>query len=289
MQPTSPIARSRLSANRTSVGQRLLSSWFRRPAIWSLLFLSTMTAVALVVHATNTENDLILPNETASLLANANGRNRNDVMATVLDNTISGTLFDSSGAPITTGRTIKLLQNGNLGVTSLTDGSGVYTLTGLTLASGDRLAVYISGATEKGATITFTGTSDITTLNIYQNQLVVRSDNGSVVTNADLKSAQGSSPDADLLSVDSIDPTNILTTPTGFGLLIWSGTTYAPGADINDGGDWINDGTLTAGSNTVNFSGTNNQAIKGLNSTTFNNLTIANTGDPNIPSKHRIA
>jgi hypothetical protein len=248
-----------------------------------------MTAVVLVVHATNTENDLILPNETASLLANANGRNRNDVMATVLDNTISGTLFDSSGAPITTGRTIKLLQNGNLGVTSLTDGSGVYTLTGLTLASGDRLAVYISGATEKGATITFTGTSDITTLNIYQNQLVVRSDNGSVVTNADLKSAQGSSPDADLLSVDSIDPTNILTTPTGFGLLIWSGTTYAPGADINDGGDWINDGTLTAGSNTVNFSGTNNQAIKGLNSTTFNNLTIANTGDPNIPSKHRIA
>jgi len=73
-----------------------------------------MTAVVLVVHATNTENDLILPNETASLLANANGRNRNDVMATVLDNTISGTLFDSSGAPITTGRTIKLLQNGNL-------------------------------------------------------------------------------------------------------------------------------------------------------------------------------
>ena len=130
MRPTSPIDRSRLSANRTSVGQRLLSSWFRRPALWSLIFLCTATALVLVVHAANTENDHIERRETASLLVDATGRNRNDVMITVLDNTISGTLFDSSGAPITTGRTIKLLQNGtSVGLTT-TNGSGDYSFTG---------------------------------------------------------------------------------------------------------------------------------------------------------------
>jgi len=244
-----------------------------------------MTAVALVVHATNTEYDLIQPSETASLLANANRINDHDVMITApVANTISGTLFDSSGAPITTGRTIQLLQNGNLGGVALSDGLGVYTFTGLTLASGDRIVVYISGSAEKGATFTFTSTSDIPTLNIYQNQLVVRSDNGSTVTNADLKSAQGLSPDADLLDVQDIDQSNTLTTPSGFTLQIWSGTTYAPGADIHDGGNWINNGTFIGDTFTVNFNGANNQTINGLNSTTFNNLMIANTGDPNIPS-----
>ena len=109
-----------------------------------------------------------------------------------IGNTISGTVFDANGNPITTGRTIKLIQNGTLsGTTATTDGSGIYTFTGLTLANGDKIAVYISGATEKGATFTFTGTSDITTLNIYQNQLVVRSDNGSTVTNAESKVGSG--------------------------------------------------------------------------------------------------
>jgi CSLREA domain-containing protein len=197
--------------------------------------------------------------------------------------TISGTVFDASGNPITTGRTIKLIQNGTLsGTTATSNGSGIYTFTGLTLLNGDKITVYIGGATEKGATFTFTGTSDITTLNIYQNQLVVRSDNGSTVTNADLKTAQGASPDADLLSVDNINPSNILMTPAGFGLQIWSGTTYAPAGDINNGGNWINNGTFTAGSNIVTFNGTNHQTIKGLNSTTFHDLVIANTGtDPN--------
>jgi hypothetical protein len=127
-----------------------------------------MTAVVLVVHAANTENDLIQPSEAASLLVDATGRNGNDVMITVLANTISGTLFDSSGAPITTGRTIKLIQNGTLsGTTATSDSSGVYSFTGLTLATDDKIAVYIPGA-PKGATVTFTGTSDITTFKSFE-------------------------------------------------------------------------------------------------------------------------
>jgi hypothetical protein len=118
------------------------------------------------------------------------------IAAAPIINTISGTVFDANGNPITTGRTIKLIQNGSLsGTTASSDALGIYTFSGLTLANGDKIVVYIGGgASEKGATVTFTGTSDINTLNIYQNQLVVRSDNGSVVTNANLKSGAGFNP-----------------------------------------------------------------------------------------------
>jgi hypothetical protein len=41
------------------------------------------------------------------------------------------------------------------------------------LASGDKIAVFISGASEKGATVTLSGTADITNLNLRQNSLIV--------------------------------------------------------------------------------------------------------------------
>jgi len=195
-------------------------------------------------------------------------------------NTISGTIFDSSNNPLT-GRNITLLQNGTVFGTVASDGSGIYTFTGLTLAADDHIVVYISGAAEKGGAFTLSGAADITTLDIDQNRLIVRSDSGTIVTNAHLKAAQ-SSPDGDLLAVDSVDPNNIVTTPATIGVEIWSGTIYAPGADINNGGNWINNGTFNAGTFTVTFNGTSNQTISGNNSTTFNNLKINNTGtDPN--------
>jgi CSLREA domain-containing protein len=209
------------------------------------------------------------------------GGDGNDVVITVVSaNTISGTVFNASGIPITDGRTIKLIQNGTVsGTTATSNASGIYSFTGLNLLNGNQIIVYVAGdVTTKGATFTLTGTSDITTLDIFQNELVVRSDNGSVVTNADLKSAQGVSPDADLQGVHNVNPSNILTTQPGHGLRIWSGTSYAPGADINDGGNWINNGTFTGGTHTVAFNGSSNQTIKGNNATTFNNLLIDSAG-----------
>src|SRR6185369_11129909 len=81
---------------------------------------------------------------------------------------ISGTLFDSAGLPLS-GRTIKLLQNGTTFGTIDTGLSGDYSFIGVTLASGDKIAVYISGEIEKGATVTLSGAADITNLDIRQN------------------------------------------------------------------------------------------------------------------------
>ena len=122
---------------------------------------------------------------------------------------ISGTLFDSAGLPIS-GKTIKLLQNGTSLGTTDTDLSGDYSFTGLTLASGDKIAVYISGEIEKGATVTLSGTADITNLDIRQNELIVRTDNGGAITNANLREAEGGVADPDLTAVRSVDPSNVL-------------------------------------------------------------------------------
>jgi CSLREA domain-containing protein len=198
--------------------------------------------------------------------------------------TISGTLFDSGGSPITSGRTVKLLQNGTSFGTTTTNGSGSYGFTGVTLASGDKIVVYISGAGEKGATVTLSGTADITNLNIRQNSLIVRTDNGGSITNANLKEGEGGSPDADLTAVRMVDGTNVLTLPAGFNLQIWSGSTYAPGADIHDAGNWTNNGAFAPATHTVTFDGNSNQTINGSSSTTFYALTISNTGTS--PANH---
>ncbi|HXI23965.1 MAG TPA: hypothetical protein VNG71_08815, partial [Pyrinomonadaceae bacterium] len=191
-------------------------------------------------------------------------------------NTISGTLFDANENPITTSKTIRLLQNGSNVGTTTTDVNGDYTFNTLALAAGDRLAVFIDGQTEKGATVTLSPASDISGLNLYQNRLVVRSDNGSQITNGNLKNAQGGTPDPDITAVYTVDNSGVLTTLAGFSLQIWTATTFNPGAPIHDGGDWINNATFVA--NTVDFNGSANQTIRGNNSTTFGILLIQNTG-----------
>jgi CSLREA domain-containing protein len=190
-------------------------------------------------------------------------------------NTISGTVFDSLGSPITGGRTIKLIQNGTVSGTTATSDvvSGVYTFSNVTLASGDRIATFIDGASEKGVTVTLSGTSSITNFDLKAGQLTVRTDNGGspAITNTNLADAD-STKDPDI-------PFNVtgvaLTTTAGTSLLINSGSFYTPGGNISDGGHWLNNGTFTAGANTVAFNGAAAQTIGGSNPTSFATLTIS--------------
>ena len=193
-------------------------------------------------------------------------------------NAISGRVFDANGSPLNA-HIIKLIRNGTVsGTTATTDVNGAYSFTGVPLLSGDRIAVFISGATEKGATVTLSGTTDITNLDIRQSLLRVRTDNGGSISNANLKDAQGASPDPDVTAEGTLDGSNVLTVPAGFSVEITTDTTYAPGADLNLGGHFINNGTFVAATHTVTFNGTANQTIGGTRSTTFYGLTIANTG-----------
>ncbi|MDX6443283.1 MAG: hypothetical protein QOH71_357 [Blastocatellia bacterium] len=190
--------------------------------------------------------------------------------------TISGTVTGNHGnGSALNGVTIKLLKNGVLAGTTTTLSDGTYSFSDVALASGDKLAVFIaSPSIQRGATITLSGTSDIGTLNIFQDSLIVRSDSGGAIANSDLSSASDGS--ADLTSVYTV-PGGVLTTGAGTEIRIWNATTFAPGDNILDGGDWTNYGTFNAAANTVTLNGNANQTIGGLNNSFFNNLTINNT------------
>jgi CSLREA domain-containing protein len=246
----------------------------------SLRSTSTPTLWKLHAPATQTVDYLNVKDSDASggnAVAPAHSTDAGNNINWTFGNTISGTIIANHGnGSLLTGKTITLLKNGTSVGTTTTDGSGVYTFSGVTLASGDKIAVYItSPSTERGATVTLSGTSDITNLNIFQDSLIVRSDSGGSMANSDLGSASDGS--GDLMSVYTV-PAGALTTGAGTEILIWNATAFAPGNNIFDGGDWTNKGAFTAGANTVTFNGTTNQTIGGLNDSFFNNLTISNTG-----------
>src|SRR5439155_23302945 len=139
---------------------------------------------------------------------------------------------------------------------------------------------FVDGATEKGVTVTLSGTSDITNFDIKASQLTVRTDNGGspAVTNTNLADAD-SSKDADIpFTVSS----GTLTTTARTSLQINFSSSYTPGGNINDGGDWIDNGAFTAGSNTVTFNGSADQTIGGLTNSFFATLTITPSNNSTV-------
>jgi hypothetical protein len=96
---------------------------------------------------------------------------------------ISGTVYtgDPAEGAGTMGitRTVRIKVNGAGDFTDTTDGSGEYSIDVGATAAGDILTVFIDDETEDGATVTLASGSDISDLDIYQNHIIVRSDNGS--------------------------------------------------------------------------------------------------------------
>src|SRR5438105_1431274 len=53
----------------SSLFQRLLSSWFHRPAVWSLSLLAVLAVAVFVTQAANTENDFTATGTSSVLVA----------------------------------------------------------------------------------------------------------------------------------------------------------------------------------------------------------------------------
>lgn len=202
--------------------------------------------------------------------------------------TISGTLYSDEGTTvIATGPTVRLIANGSSVGTAVANGSGVYSITA-SVNAGDAIIAYIdSDGGAQGNAVTVSNGANLSGLNIYQNRVIARHDNGSSLTNALMSTAKGAYADADILY--SVDGSNNLTVAGASSVLyIPAAHTYAPGTSVttadlknlgtitggtttfNVSGNWTNSGTFTANTSTVNLNGTN-QTITG--STTFNNLT----------------
>jgi CSLREA domain-containing protein len=189
---------------------------------------------------------------------------------------ITGTVISNHGnGAVLTSTTVQLWQNGSLVATTTSDATtGEYSFVTVP-ADGDKIAVFISTpSTERGATVTLAGSGgSIAGLDIYQDSLIVRSDSAAPITNSDLADAAGATPDADLAAIYTVAGGNLTTSPQT-DILIWNATTFAPGGNVVDGGNWRNNGTFSAGSSTVTLNGTANQTIGGNNPTSFSTLTI---------------
>ncbi len=189
---------------------------------------------------------------------------------------ISGTVYTDEGTTtIGSGRTVGVSVNGAAPAASTTTASnGTYTLSGVTVTSSDVLTLYLDGATEKGVTVTTTGIVSLTGVNIYQNDLIVRSETATATTNTGLDTADNNG-DTDISSLYSVSSGNV-TVASGKNLFIATGT-YAPGGNVTVNGNFTNNGAYTKGTETVTLTGTGSQNLKG-GSSGFYNLTINGSG-----------
>jgi hypothetical protein len=217
-------------------------------------------------------------------------------------------VFDGSNPVITSGpggplsfKNLRMEGTGTLtstnpfGVTSLTTissgalnpASGTH-LTDVLISSGGTLALdptdtlYVSGSwtnngsfTPNGGTVVFDGTGAQTVGGSHTTgfaSLTVSS--GSVLT------VSAGTPAPDVTAALTVGGS--FTPPTGTDLkdvvILSGGTLTAPAGNFNVSGSWTNDGAFTPGTGTVTFNGASAQVIGGGHATSFNNLTINNSG-----------
>lgn len=213
----------------------------------------------------------------------------------------------------TKNETITLKVNGTGSYTgTCTASSGAYTINNVALHSvgGDVVTAFVSGSTEKAVTIMRSAASPVTlsNLHLYQNRVWLRNDDAGPVTNSDLAFYDSSKSSDIQFTVTA----GSLTVSSGNKLVIGSGSTFGPGANvttpamevsgtysgnnetvtINGSGTGttctadagtvmplcINSGTFTASVNTVNFTGTAATTIAG---TTYYILGVGAAADGN--------
>ena len=177
-----------------------------------------------------------------------------DTASLVVNAVISGTVYSDEGITnIGANKTVRIAINGtDFGTTAETDANGAYSISGLTLSVGDVLTVYLEDEIQDAVVVTVSDGSGPTSLDLYQDRLIVRHDHAGSLTNANLATAFVVAED-DISNIYSISGGN-LTVEIGNELLVWTGHTFAPGADI-DVFDLDIDGALSMGDHTATVGG----------------------------------
>jgi len=170
----------------------------------------------------------------------------------------SGTVYESGGnTNIGTGSTITLIVNGTILGNAVTDTNGNYSITASAdVNNGDAVVIFIddNNGTYQSTLVTETnGSTNLTGLNLIDDTLTLRSDNGGNLTNAEMLAAIGNNGDSDILF--NVNGTNKLTVEgSTTELYIAAGQTYAPGGDIDTNNMRIQ-GTFQGDSETTDLSG----------------------------------
>jgi hypothetical protein len=188
--------------------------------------------------------------------------------------TIRGTVYSDAGVTPLAGQTVELAVNGTDTASTTSAGDGTYSVSA-TAVAGAVVTVYLKGGAADAVTVTVSpGGNGLTGVDLYQNYLIARQDNGSSLTNANLSTA-ATSGGADISSIYSVSGST-LTVAAGKNLLVWTGDTFAPGGDINAGGNVTLSGTFTSGGNNIFFNGTSAQTVTS-NGNSFGDVYVQNT------------
>ena len=189
--------------------------------------------------------------------------------------TVSGTIYSDAGTTpydcSATNLTVAIRVNGG-GTSSgtCTLNTGAYSVTGVAISSAsDVITAFLDGETEKAVAVTRAAdtTSNITTLNLYQDHVILQHEDAGPITNTNLDQFD-SGGDAD---VQYTVTSGALTITSGSTLLIATNDTFNPGGDVTiAGGGAVGDGIITMASGTFTVDGTGN--FGGTTGWTFNNL-----------------
>lgn len=160
-------------------------------------------------------------------------------VSSVCDDTTTNVLLSIAGS---------LAQNAS---SSCSSADGSYTISGVSFGSLDELMLYIDGESDKGAMVTKDPISSISDADIYENHVIVRHENVTPLSIADM-AVWDSSDDADIPYTAVDAGTDTLTLPADTKLLVWDSKEFAPAGDItlNGGGAGASyDGSFEALSN----------------------------------------
>lgn len=203
------------------------------------------------------------------------------VTTTLPTKTVSGTVYTDEGTTtIGANKTVSLSIDGATShVSAETAAGGTYTITATGADTATSIfTLYLNDETEKAVTVTETNGNNLTSINLYQNRLIVQNNNGGSVTTTDLATADNNG-DTDITGRFTVDGSNVLHVKTGTELFIPTGQTYVPDAAIRAGSGIDINGTLTLAGNPVTLSGSW-QATGGTFTTSNNNI-VFNDGAGN--------
>ncbi|PIS41585.1 MAG: hypothetical protein COT25_02295, partial [Candidatus Kerfeldbacteria bacterium CG08_land_8_20_14_0_20_42_7] len=215
---------------------------------------------------------------------------------------ISGQIYTDEGSSLldcSTSRTVNLRINGAGSDTtecSNTPANGSYSFASTAATATDVVDVYLDNETEEATTVFVSDGTAQTNADLYQNWVIVRDDNGSGITNANLNTGDDTDDDVKY----NVSGSNV-TIDSGFGLHVWTGDTFAPGGTITTqgggdvhiasgatlnaagnaitaNGDWLNAGTFTHGNNAVTFNATDTGHVINSGGSSFYDVTFNGLG-----------
>jgi hypothetical protein len=167
---------------------------------------------------------------------------------------ITGTAYSDEGTVALTSRRIAASINGGSAYDAdVTTSTGAFTLSGVTLTGGTIITLYLDNEAENAVTVLISSGSSMSSISLYQNRLLVQSVTGGTVTNTHLATADNNG-DSDITTIIRSASASALSV-SGAELLVWAGTTFAPGGSVSAGSGVDVNGTLTLGSNPLTLSG----------------------------------